>query len=499
MSHRKSNDHQQHHHSEKHIHLQLDDFQFDFKKKPYPTVLVAGKRDAGKSSTMLSLASKCTHITQWIAFVGNEDCGAMWEHAFGSNATVIIVNNDTLERATAFWKQIKRGQDKKMKKYKFLKQPFPTHEIIGVAVDDVGTFKKASRSDMINEMVSNGRHYYMLMMIGPQQISSMLTPESRNGADYVFILKNTYSNLVYISKLYVGGKPSVRHFVEMAEFVTQQIDENGNKRYMSLVINVDKTGDRLDSIFSIYVHDKNLVPFESIELGSLEWRAEVKKYHDDTDMKEIESEIRKERIQQYKKQHQSQWNQYGISHLDLNHTINHEYDEEEFNEENKDSFQNSMWLEPSNRNESSIEIVIPKVVPKNESQKSAAPNMSSVSNMASIDNSYQTAYLNANANANANGFYSNGFYSNGFYSPSYQNDVQNVQNAYQNNYDQNVYHDQNVYDQNYSNMYSNVNYGHTNANANYGNENYGHANANYGHANANYGHVNVAYDQSIYA
>lgn len=465
MSHRKSNDHH-HHHYEKHIHLQLDDFQMDFKKKPYPTILVAGKRDAGKSSTMLSLASKCTHITQWIAFVGNEDCGAMWEHAFGSNATVIIVNNETLERATAFWKQIKREQDKKMKKYKFLKQPFPTHEIIGVAVDDVGTFKKASRSDMINEMVSNGRHYYMLMMIGPQQISSMLTPESRNGADYVLVLKNTYSNLVYISKLYVGGKPSVRHFVEMAEFVTQQKDENGNKRYMSLVINVDKTGDRLDSIFSIYVHDKNLVPFESIQLGSLEWRAEVKKYHDDTDMKEIESEIRRERIQQYKKQHQSQWNQYGISQLDLNHTIHHDYDEEEFNEENKDYFQNSMWLEPSNRNESSIEIVIPKVVPKTESQ-------TQVPNIASVDHSYS----NANANVNVNSFYS----------PSYQNEYsnnQNVQNVYQNNYDQTDYaqiYAQN-YDQNYANMYSN-DYSHVN----YPNV--------YNNAYSN----NVPYDQSIYA
>lgn len=346
--------------SDKHIHLQLDEFHFDFKKKPYPTVLVAGKRDAGKTCTMLSLAAKCTHITQWIAFVGNNDCGRMWEKAFGANTTVILVNNKTLDTAMEFWEKIKHEQDQKMQYYDYLGIPYPTHEIIGVVVDDVGTFKKASRSDMVNEMVSNGRHYQMLMMIGPQQISSMLTPEARNGADYVLVLKNTYSNLVYISKLYVGGEPSTRNFVRMAQFVTQQKNEHGDKRYMSLAIDIDKTGDSLDTLFSTYVHDKNQVPFESIQLGSSQWRSEVKKYHDNSKVQEIETKLRKERIQQHKQQQQNQWNQYGISQLsmDANENQHQEHDEEEYNEE----YYDTMWLSGANRNEASIEVVIPKVI-----------------------------------------------------------------------------------------------------------------------------------------
>ena len=275
----------------------LKDFIFDTKKVPHPTILLVGKRFAGKSTASVSVA-KHFNMPRWAAWCGTKDTEDYWAEKFESPATVWGPD----EKGKTALIRIIRFQQKKVRLYKkHLKKPFPRKYEIGLIFDDVTSKREFRRGEILEDLFSNGRHYKAVIIISCQYIKQ-LPPAVRTNTDYLFMLHNTKRTIRILYEEYVENPDEFTMFLDLLRYVTSQRDDVGEDLYNALVYdNVVKTY-KLDEMFKIYRSPPHFDP-DTIILGDESWRKYNQDHYRDEEEESERREYRKKKRLQRLAQH----------------------------------------------------------------------------------------------------------------------------------------------------------------------------------------------------
>lgn len=294
----------------------LTDFKADVKFHPYPTILLVGKRNSGKSWTSVSLALEYPHVQRWCAWCGNKDTADFWAARLGSHATVYNTDDrgrEALIRAIQY-------QEEKVRLYKTLQKPLPPKYCIGFIFDDCTSKRKFRQGELLEELFSNGRHYEAVIIISAQYIKQ-LPPILRTNTDYIVMLHNSKKTVRILFEEYVDNPDEFDMFFTLLKQVTGQKDAvTGKKLFTSLVYDNTKTSDRLDEVFRVFRRPPNL-RMEDVFLGDPEWRAYNKKnfvdHHSENELRKYKKKQRIDRLkihQQKQLEQRSQMQQfYGMN------------------------------------------------------------------------------------------------------------------------------------------------------------------------------------------
>jgi hypothetical protein len=286
--------------------LYLDDFSFSG-KVPHPTILLVGKRMAGKSFMSVAIADSFK-VARWAAWCGTKDTEDFWAERFGSRASVYGPD----ERGKAALDRIIKFQQQKIRQYKNIyKKPLPAEYEIGLIFDDVTAARAFRRGEILEDLFSNGRHYHAVIIISCQYIKQ-LPPAVRTNTDYLFMLHNTKRTIKILYEEYVENPEHFETFMKMLRFVTGQKDQKGKDIHNALVYdNVVKTYD-LGGMFKVFRHRPEFA-LDQVNLGSPAWREYNTKHFKDTEFEADKQTIRRktriQRLELFKQQQQQQQQQ----------------------------------------------------------------------------------------------------------------------------------------------------------------------------------------------
>ena len=299
----------------------------DTVKIPHPTILLAGKRFAGKSTAAVALA-KYYDCPRYAAWCGTKDTQDFWAERFGSNASVWGPDENGRQNLM----RIIDFQERKIRQYKkILKQPFPHKYTICMIFDDVTANKKFSRGELLADLFSNGRHYKAVIIISCQYMKQ-LPPEVRGNTDYIVMLHNTKKNLEILHDEYVENPDDLSMFIHMLKAVINQKDRNNKKLFNALVYNNCTSADTLDGMFFVFRHEENFNS-DKVDLGSEEWREAMKENHVDRELAKEEQEQRrkkrKHRLDAYiKRREQRKADEDGVRDVDYFSDSDNDSDED---------------------------------------------------------------------------------------------------------------------------------------------------------------------------
>jgi hypothetical protein len=299
--------------SENHQTIILKDFQFDHARAPHPTVLLVGKRFAGKSAMQVAIA-EAFPVPRWSAWCGTKDTEDFWADRFGSSASVWGPD----ERGKEALRRIIAYQQAKVRLYKkILKLPFPLKYSIGLVFDDVTSKREFRKGEILEDLFSNGRHYKAVILISCQYIKQ-LPPAVRTNTDYLFMMHNSKRTAKLLHEEYVENPDDFGVFLGLLRRVTGQKDEHKRDLFNGLVYdNMAKTV-RLNEMFYVFRHYEGFDP-ETVQLGHPDWRRFNSEHYKDTERDVQLAAYRKKkrilRLQQYQTHREDE--EMNIDHLDL--------------------------------------------------------------------------------------------------------------------------------------------------------------------------------------
>ena len=154
----------------------------------YSTVAILGKRRSGKttyaSSIIQFLADRCD---KFCIYCGNKDNIAEWRRI----VPPLYVHTKSIEHV----RKVRDYQDQTCSIYSNLKEPIPIQHRLTIVLDDCGSDTKFMHSDVMKDILSNGRHYGMYIFILVQYLNQMHAV-NRDQLDYLGVLHTTNSKNV---------------------------------------------------------------------------------------------------------------------------------------------------------------------------------------------------------------------------------------------------------------------------------------------------------------
>ena len=151
-----------------------------------------GKRRTGKTTwakyIIQSLKSRCS---RYIVLCGNRDNTSEWKE--------IIPALFIVTKCTAYLTKLRDYQDRKCSHYTTNGNEIPAKYILTIIFDDCGSDRSFMHSDIMKDILSNGRHYGMFILILAQYLNQMHC-ENRDQLDYLGILHT--SNNRNVKKLH---------------------------------------------------------------------------------------------------------------------------------------------------------------------------------------------------------------------------------------------------------------------------------------------------------
>ena len=306
----------------------LQNFEFNMKRVPCPTILLVGKRFSGKSYTSVSIAEKFK-VPRFCAFCGTKDTEDFWAEKFESSASV----RGPDEAGKAYLITVIKYQQRKARLYKkVLKLPFPNQYMIGMIFDDVTSKREFRKGEILEDLFSNGRHYKAVIIISCQYLKQ-LPPAVRTNADYMFLMHNTKRTCKVLYEDYVEEPSTFGEFLQLLRSVTGQTDDKGNNLFNSLVYDNSTTSSKLEDMFKVYRNEGEAV-IDNMKLGSPEWREYNKNHYRDKDhesqMREYRKRKRLLRIQEYRqRQMERRQNPGAFLSNDLDYFSDSDSEEEE--------------------------------------------------------------------------------------------------------------------------------------------------------------------------
>jgi hypothetical protein len=279
----------------------LKDFKINKDKAPHPTILLVGKRFAGKTSASVAIAEQFD-IPRWSAWCGTKDTEDFWGDRFGSNATV----NSTDEKGRLQLIRTIKFQEEKIQLYKkVLKEPFPKIYEIGLIFDDTTSKKKFSRGDLLEDLFSNGRHYKAVIIISCQWINQ-LPPSVRMNTDFLIMMNNSKrtARILFDEYIECDDLDDYKMFFELLRTVTSQKDNAGEKLFNGLVFDNISGGSSFADMFKIFRHYEGFNP-DKVDLGWESWRKYNQEHFYDEEL-ELQKKVhrkkkRMERLEMYRK------------------------------------------------------------------------------------------------------------------------------------------------------------------------------------------------------
>lgn len=272
--------------------VHLRDFEPNLEVSPFPTVLLVGKRAAGKSTAAVSIAAKYG-VPRWAAWCGTKETEAYWAKVFGSSASVWGTDDRgmyALDRIVAF------QQDKVTFHTQVKKEDMPAKYTIGLIFDDVTGKREFRRHAILEELFSNGRHFKCVIIISCQY-PKQLPPAVRMNSDYIFMMHNNKRTCRILHEEYVENPENFNTFISLLKAVTNQKSKEGRDLYNALVYNNCVKTHKLEEMFFIFRSHEN--PLE-LKLGSESWRSfnqDHYKSREEAQQRKIYN--RKQRIGQY--------------------------------------------------------------------------------------------------------------------------------------------------------------------------------------------------------
>jgi hypothetical protein len=165
--------------------------------KPNASIVLLGKRRTGKTTwakVILQTLDKSIH--RFVAFCGNKDNECEWKRILPP----LFVMRKNIESLT----KLRDYQDRKVSEFTSNDLEVPVKYRVCVILDDCGSDRKFMHSNIIKDILSNGRHYGMTLVILCQYLNQ-LHPENRDQLDYLGILyTSNHKNIKKIHEEYVN-------------------------------------------------------------------------------------------------------------------------------------------------------------------------------------------------------------------------------------------------------------------------------------------------------
>ncbi len=271
----------------------LQPTQLDLVEAPFPTIVFMGKRNSGKSSGMKVVAKRLNKYKVCV-WSGNKKTQNGWAKCLGSRATVYGADKHGVERLKAM---IDYNQSKADEYEMVRHEPLPSKYHLLFIFDDVTGSRAFRRAEFMEDLFSNGRHYYIAIIIATQYVKH-LPPSVRGNADYVFLYHLNKLALEQIHGELIEEPKDKQAFVDMVHQVTGKRDPITQERcHYSFVFDNVGGHDTLAKMFSIFWAG-NKENFENIELGHPKWREWNQKNFVDTGKQAM---IKKARMKDQKK------------------------------------------------------------------------------------------------------------------------------------------------------------------------------------------------------
>lgn len=213
------------------------------------SIAIIGKRRTGKTTwakyIVQSIASTCD---RFVVISGTRDNVSEWKDVI---SPLFIVG-----KSIEYLRQVKEYQDTKCSLYTSDGHAIPRKYKITIILDDCGSDKKFMHHNVMKDILSNGRHYGMNIIILAQYINQMHSG-NRDQLDYVGVLHT--SNQKNVKKIHeeYGSVCSLREFRYILRALT--VD-----RGMCWIDNTKSSSDASDCIF----YKKLSLPYEFKHVGS---------------------------------------------------------------------------------------------------------------------------------------------------------------------------------------------------------------------------------------
>lgn len=148
--------------------------------EPCASIALLGKRRTGKTTwAKYILESLSQQIDRFVALCGNKDNSAEWKR--------IISPLYVVPKNLSYLKKLRDYQDMKVAKYTEMQQPVPRKYRVALVLDDCGSDRSFMHSPIMKDILSNGRHYGMTILILCQYLNQMHA-ENRDQIDYLGML-----------------------------------------------------------------------------------------------------------------------------------------------------------------------------------------------------------------------------------------------------------------------------------------------------------------------
>lgn len=168
-----------------------------YKIESCASIVLLGKRRTGKTTwAKYILQFLDGHIGRFIALCGNKDNAAEWKR--------IIQPLFVMSKNIEILKKLRQYQDEKVSHYSEQQLPVPKKYNICIILDDCGSDRQFMHSAIMKDILSNGRHYGMTVVILCQYLNQ-LHPENRDQIDYLAMLyTSNHKNIKKVHSEYVN-------------------------------------------------------------------------------------------------------------------------------------------------------------------------------------------------------------------------------------------------------------------------------------------------------
>jgi hypothetical protein len=151
----------------------------------FSTLAILGKRRSGKTTWATSLiqflVGKCE---KFVVHCGNKDNMTEWRKVVPPGYVHI--------KNVAHLKKLRNHQDTTCSVYSEQQRTIPLEDRVTLILDDCGSDTKFMHSDVMKDLLSNGRHYGLYIIILVQYLNQMHAV-NRDQLDYVGVLHTTNS------------------------------------------------------------------------------------------------------------------------------------------------------------------------------------------------------------------------------------------------------------------------------------------------------------------
>lgn len=144
------------------------------------SIALLGKRRAGKTTWAKRLIESLNaQMDRFVVLCGNKDNASEWKR--------VIHPLYVMPKNLAYLKSLRNYQDEKVAKFSENQLPIPRKYRVTVIIDDCGSDRNFMHSDIMKDLLSNGRHYGITLMILCQYLNQMHS-ENRDQIDYLGVL-----------------------------------------------------------------------------------------------------------------------------------------------------------------------------------------------------------------------------------------------------------------------------------------------------------------------